>query len=61
MAKLALWFSFFSLYHSKQKLSVMGDSFCIHNNNATKFTLQIKFVQSLIVYDTTLSKKNLLN
>jgi hypothetical protein len=35
----------------------MGDSFRIHNKNATKFTLQIKFVQSFIVDDTTLSKK----
>ena len=57
MAKLALWFSFFSLYHSKQMLSVMGNSFCIHNNNTTILTLQIKLVQSFIVDDTTLSKK----
>jgi len=49
-------FSSFSLYHSKQKLSVMGDSFCAHNNNATKYTPISMLTKSYVADDTTLIK-----
>jgi hypothetical protein len=57
MAKLALSlsFSFSSLYHSKQKLFVMRDSFRALNNE--KIYLSINVEKSYIADDTTLSKK----
>jgi len=58
MAKLALSFSFSSLYHSKQKLSVMGDSFLAFNNEKLYPPSMQK--QAFLSDDTTSSKKSLL-